>query len=613
MKNNIEIIDLKFDDLIRDDNVEIVEIDNIDVEIIEIDDDVSFNEVLSDSLLKENFKESFLFKVRKKLSSRKIAVVIVSCVSFVITLNGVFYLNNKISKNNEIVENNNIVYMDYHDDVTFSLNDEEYNTINLNDEYVEKGANIIIDGVDYSSEIIIDSSNLNVNEVGTYYITYSYPFSKNSIKTIYRTINVVDNEAPNMVLLGSNIHTMLVNDEYVESGVLVSDNSNESLIDNIIVESNVDNTVVGEYFIKYSVSDSSGNNSFITRKVIVKDSYYSNSNTVLSNYFTNTGINLTGCVLDDSFKYQMLVKNKTNGEEFIVNLEKTSNHYYNFTLNVLNLKNGVYEFYLVNDSLELLSNNMNSYNKIVRAHIGDKLITMDYSKNNVVMNVEDFEYLYDVVIDPGHGGSEKGAFNGKYIEKNINLEQSLYEKKRYEEHGLRVLLLREDDSYGIVMGDERLDSIDRKAFAVGYYGSVSKIIYSNHHNSSLNKTSAGWEILVPSYASFQDLKVEHSIADAWSSLYIEPTNPYYRFYTKDFETATPNNKINGEIYNFDDYYSVIRVPYKLFKVKNVLFEGAYINNSNDMYWYYDKENWKMLSEVKIKFYVESLGLKYIEP
>ena len=32
--------------------------------------------------------------------------------------------------------------------------------------------------------------------------------------------------------------------------------------------------------------------------------------------------------------------------------------------------------------------------------------------------------------------------------------------------------------------------------------------------------------------------------------------------------------------------------------KNVLYEGAYINNTNDMYWYYTLENYKMLSEAK---------------
>ena len=96
-------------------------------------------------------------------------------------------------------------------------------------------------------------------------------------------------------------------------------------------------------------------------------------------------------------------------------------------------------------------------------------------------------------------------------------------------------------------------------------------------------------------------------------MYIQSTDPYYRFYTKDFEKATPSNKINGEVYDFEDYYSVLRLSRKLFNVKNVLYEGAYMNNDSDMNWYYYSGNWKKLSEVKIKNYVESIGVKYIQP
>ena len=192
-------------------------------------------------------------------------------------------------------------------------------------------------------------------------------------------------------------------------------------------------------------------------------------------------------------------------------------------------------------------------------------------------------------------------------------KQSLYEKERYEQHGLKVLLLRDDDTYGITMGESNWEPLDGKGYAVGYYGVVSKIVYSNHHNSSFNNTSAGWEILVPAGISTDLLDVEKKVASIWSDMYIEPTNPYYRFYTKDYENAECHNKINGEVYNFEDFYAVIRIPNKLFNVKNVIYEGAYVNNNNDMRWYYDSMNWKKLSEVKIKAYVESIGVTYIEP
>ena len=611
MKNEIEIIDIDLNDFSTD-NIEIIEVDDYEVEILEIEDDI----ILPNSNLhqKINVKESFIKKIRKKLAKNKIAVVAVCSCTLIITLTSVFILKKSLTPTNEWKNQENIVYNVNNEDITFNLNEETYNTVNINGEYEEKGAKIIINGEDKSDDITIDTSNLNLNKVGTYHVIYTYPININQVKTLYRTINVVDTEPPVITMLGSNIKTMLTGEEYEEAGFLVKDNSNEDLTDKVVIDTNLNTKKPGTYYVKYTVSDSSGNVATKTREVVVKSTYATNTNTVLTNSFTDNGLYLSGIVQNNSFKYQMLLKNKDTGTEQTFELNKKSNHYYNFSLDISNLENGTYEFYLVNNNLELLTNNMNNYSRIIRAHIKDKLVTMDYSKSTVNMTIEDFEYLYDVVIDPGHGGSDTGATNGKYIEKKINLEQSQYEKARYEQMGLKVLLLRDDNNnYGMVMGDESLEDVERKGYAVGYYGSVSKIVYSNHHNSSTNASSAGWEILVPAQATYEDLAVEHKIADVWSKTYTGIINPFYRFYTKDYATATTNNKYNGEVYSFEDYYAVIRIPNKLYNVQNVIFEGAYINNNKDMKYYYDNENWKALSEVKIKAFVESIGVEYIAP
>lgn len=591
-----------------DDNIEIIEIDDNEIEIIEIEDETPLN-------LKEynNLNENLLTKIRKKLTTKTAAIITVASLTLLVTLSGVFMINKK-QQENEWKKQTSLTYSEINDNIKFEINNPEYNTVQVNQNYEEMGATVLIDGEDHSDEITIDKSNLDLTKVGTYHVVYTYTRNINQIKTLYRTINVIDTEAPTIKTLGESVYTMLVNDKYQEPGVLVTDNSNENLLDKVEIENNINTKVPGIYQIKYTVKDSSGNESTTYRTVQVKNTYVTNTNSITYNEFTDKGLFIKGMVQDNSFKYQMLLKNKTTGNELTVETQKTNNHYYQLLLDVTNLENGTYELYLVNNKLEPLTNNMNMYSRIVRAHIGNKLVTMNYEKSKVNITIENFEYLYDVVIDPGHGGDDTGATNGKYVERNINLEQSLYEKQRYEQHGLRVLLLRDTNkNYGTVIGDENWQLVEQKAYAVGYYGAVSKIIYSNHHNSSGNETSRGWEILVPAGKSYEDLKTEHKIADTWSNMYIKQTNPYYRFYTRDFETGTANNKINGEIYNFEDYYAVIRIPNKLFNVKNVLYEGAYINNSSDMYWYYKEENWKKLSEIKIKEYVESIGVKYIEP
>lgn len=593
-----------------DDDIEIIEIDDYDIEIIEVEDNIDFNLPSCE----KKVDKGFLAKVREKLSGHRFAIITTCAVTLIVTLTSVFILHGNVDKNVVLKNHANITYSTPADDVDFRLNDEEYNSIVVNTGYDEKGASLIINGEDHSSDVVIDSSDVDVTRVGTYHVTYTYASSMHQVKTLYRTVNVVDSDAPIIKLLGSNVYTMLVNEQYNEAGVLVFDNSNEDLVESVVIENNVDIGRPGVYTVKYSVSDNSGNVAVAYRTVVVKYSYSSSTNSVLSNRFTDNGIFFSGMVNVGNFKYQMMLKNKDTGSESIIDLTSTGYNYYQFGIDVTNMENGNYDFYLVTDSLEPLVSNMTTFNRIVRSRIGNKLITMSYDKNIVNMKVEDFQYLYDVVIDPGHGGSEFGATNGSYYEKSINLEQSLYEKQRYEAHGLKVLLLRDTDlDYGIIMGDEGMEPVDRKAFAVGYYGAVSKIIYSNHHNSSGNKSSAGWEILTPASASYDELAVEHKVADEWSRMYMESINPYYRFYTKDYETGTSSNKMNGEVYDFEDFYSVIRIPHKLFNVKNVLYEGAYINNDYDMYWYYDSQNWKALSEVKIKNYVESIGVQYIAP
>lgn len=593
------------------DDVEIIEIDDCDIEIIEIDDDF----VSSLPPYSKKINDSFLSNVRKKLFGNKIAIVTTCTAILVVTLTGVFFLRGKFDNKTILKSQSRILYSTVsNDDFIFELNDKSYTTISINEPYEEKGVSLVIDGVDYSSDVVINSSSVDTSKTGIYHVVYTYTSDNNQVRTIYRTIIVTDNQAPTIKLLGSSVYTMLVNGNYEEAGVLVSDNSGENLLQNVVIDSNVDVNTPGFYNIRYSVSDSNGNSSYVDRTVVVKYSFASSTNSVLTNRFTDNGIYLTGMVSVSNFRNQIILKNKDTGNESVVDVIPNGYNYYQLNLDVTGLENGNYDFYLVSDILDSLVSNMSNYNRIVRAHVGNKLVTMSYDNNIVNMKVEDFQYLYDVVIDPGHGGDEFGAVNGNLYEKSINLEQSLYEKQRFEAHGLKVLLLRDtDDNYGIMMGDEKFERIDRKAFAVGYYGAVSKIIYSNHHNSSSNSSSAGWEILVPASATYDDLLVEHKIADEWSNMYIQSTDPYYRFYTKDFEKATPSNKINGEVYDFEDYYSVLRLSRKLFNVKNVLYEGAYMNNDSDMNWYYYSGNWKKLSEVKIKNYVESIGVKYIQP
>lgn len=294
-------------------------------------------------------------------------------------------------------------------------------------------------------------------------------------------------------------------------------------------------------------------------------------------------------------------------------LENIFDHDYKADIPLKQLKNGDYSM-LVKDGgvATQLINKLDLLEQLVRSKVGDKLITFHYTDNFMTFTVEDFNYQYDILIDPGHGGIDAGTTNSVMNEADFNLLQSLYEKKRYEDHGLTVLLARENDEDGMLMGSKEWNRAKQRGYAIGYYGVTSKIVYSNHHNSTANKNTSGFEILVSNTLNRNNLEIELSIIDDLKEKYPSSLrNNAHMMYSRDYETGMTYTKEEAKVYSYRDYYATIRIPLELFNVKTVTYEGCYMSNKENFDWYYNQEGWKIMSEVKIKNYVESLGKTYI--
>ena len=507
------------------------------------------------------------------------------------------------------------------DKFVFKLIGDSTITVGVYDTYNELGVKAFINKEDISKDVLIDSSNLDVNKLGTYEVTYKITY-KDKDYILTRQIEVVDNKEPVLTLIGEDEIIIREGNLYQDQGCSAVDNYDEKINDKIQIIDYVNTNVTGLHTVSYTVVDSSGNTSSITRKVIViPKSGKSNeidyidlmdSNRITNMSYIDDGVHIEGYVKDNNGKFNIKLckSNKKSCTSYEMNTR--DEHYYYGNIKLSNLDNGNYDMWISSKTDEKVMNYLPMQYRIVRSKIGDKLVTFIYDNNNVKVKIEDFEYLYDIVIDPGHGGSDPGAGNSTINENYINLMQSSYEKSRYEEHGLKVLMLREDYSYGIVMGDESWPAVRRKAYALGYYGAVSKITYSNHHNSSEDKSLMGWEIIVSTTATDDDLREIYDIRDSWSNIY-NLTENHIRIYTRNYNTGTIFTKENNEEYYFTDYYAVIRLPYQLFNIKNVLYEGSYLSNYNDFDWYYKQNNWKSLSEEKIKTYVTFLGKEYKPP
>ena len=147
-------------------------------------------------------------------------------------------------------------------------------TIQVGNAYSELGATALdnYDG-DLTGSIVIDSSSVDTNTVGSYSVTYDVADSHgNNASQVTRTVNVVDTDGPVITLLGTDPVTIEVHTPYVDSGATAFDSYDGNLTANIVTVNPVNEDVVGEYTVTYDVNDSNGNAAAqVTRTVNVVD------------------------------------------------------------------------------------------------------------------------------------------------------------------------------------------------------------------------------------------------------------------------------------------------------------------------------------------------------
>ena len=93
----------------------------------------------------------------------------------------------------------------------------------------------------------------------------------------------------------------------------------------------------------------------------------------------------------------------------------------------------------------------------------------------------------NVMIDPGHGGHDSGAIShdGKYKEKDLNLDTALSIRDELEKHGVKVYMTREKDVY-IPLKDRSVMANNIKDLDV---------LVSIHHNAASNNEAYRTEVI----------------------------------------------------------------------------------------------------------------------
>lgn len=153
--------------------------------------------------------------------------------------------------------------------LTFELVGDDVIYLNVGDDYEELGAKAFYQKSDIVDSVVI-KGEVDCSVVGTYYVEYTVNYKKIS-KKLTRTVVVVDKISPVIKLKGSAKVNMFIGDSFVDPGVEVSDNYDKDLNAKVEVLSNIDPNKEGSYVISYTVVDSSGNKSSVTREVIYKE------------------------------------------------------------------------------------------------------------------------------------------------------------------------------------------------------------------------------------------------------------------------------------------------------------------------------------------------------
>ncbi len=335
-------------------------------------------------------------------------------------------------------------------------------------------------------------------------------------------------------------------------------------------------------------------------------------------------LNLEGNLPTTDSNYSIVLKNNEKEDVIKINTSLKKFNTSNYINDGINLeKIGLGEYLL------LLKDNTNSkYYKLINKteyHDNEYYTMTKNSKNNLItfkekefnnikywtINVKEVSLpndVYDIVIDPGHGGVDTGAGNGKYHESKFTLEYAKALKEELEKEGLKVKLTREEDvkidHYGV--GSRTGIPMEAKA----------KLMLSIHLNSSNSKIQKGVEIYKAYYDNndFAKVLADNIVKEVGTKYSINPQSKiidgvYMRVYSKQtIASLAKDAKRDGyEPYELGDdvtYYYFIREtggimtkafsdgrnpkysenPYRNYNqgVETYLCELAYISQKDDL-------------------------------
>jgi len=320
--------------------------------------------------------------------------------------------------------------------------------------------------------------------------------------------------------------------------------------------------------------------------------------------------------------------------------EKTYSDFNNLAIDLADLDEGEY-FISLNERLIYMNEEINEvWYTITRDGFANKVMMLRKS-GFLVIKVEKVselpETVYDILIDPGHGGPDGGAQWNGLSEAEEVLKISEYMTKRFEDHGLKVKMSRTGDYEP--SGDETFDHIRSSYYENGRVSQVyeyqAKYYISNHLNA-FNGEIEGFEIYSsifttndwPQLVASSLMNAGHIARDSLNSpgrvsegsfkngISCPLLVTYHELFGCTVTELDPLYVIRetGGQLNFAAEmvrYNMLLYPeVPNFGAEAILIEYNYIDHVNDANRW--RENWQNWGEAVVKATVDYMGIEYRE-
>ena len=240
----------------------------------------------------------------------------------------------------------------------------------------------------------------------------------------------------------------------------------------------------------------------------------------------------------------------------------------------------IVKYYRLNNNTEykdILYYTMSWYGNKISINSNNDYSTMAFnvSKNN---NSE----IYDITIDPGHGGMDSGGTRGDYYESNYTMAISKKIKDNLEESGFKVKLTHDEGDY---TSNDYFDEYNAGGRAVIPNEVKSKYTFSIHINKNNSSRVSGFEIYTPVNINYDFAKVLADNILEYTELDYSSNKMYKMFngiYSHNFSESDIKSSLDGyENKGYNPYnVSTNSNYYYMIRETGGYMTGAYIDDSN---------------------------------